>query len=47
MKFSIKKLTATLFTIATVSGAALHERQNTESQYPASTDIGTLNGTCK
>ncbi|KAG1454482.1 hypothetical protein G6F56_007309 [Rhizopus delemar] len=45
MKFSIKKLTATLFTIATVSGAALHERQNTESQYPASTDIGTLNGT--
>jgi hypothetical protein len=52
MKFTLASISAALMAVSTVSGAAILKRdtaaQNeTLSQYPNTTDIGALNGTCK
>jgi hypothetical protein len=57
MKFLVTQFTAALFAISSISGAAIIARDDlsatpqtqneTVSQYPNSTDIGVLNGTCR
>lgn len=55
MKFTLATISAALMAVSTVSGAAIINKRasdpqtmnETLSQYPNTTDIGALNGTCK
>jgi hypothetical protein len=53
MKFTLASISTALMSVSIVSGAAIIQRdaasdQNeTMSQFPNTTDIGSLNGTCK